>query len=128
MRKVEYWVAEDGEEFDTEKECYDYEHKYDNLANAITLFKNEDTILEKTSNFKNDLEIAYGFYVPSYEVAEALKHFFDYNGMENPWDNWNNLPLQAGHYTWENDGWHCLEEEICRLEKKFENFRRIQKI
>ena len=126
MRKVEYWVAEDGEEFDTEKECYDYEHKDDKLANAITLFKNEDDLLERTSIFKNDLELAHGFYVPTDEIAEELMDFFNYNGMENPWDKWNGLPVQAGHYTWEDDGWHCLEEEVEILRNRLEYFYKIR--
>ncbi len=126
MRKVEYWVAEDGEQFDTEKECYDYEHKDDELANAIILFEDEDTILERTLIFKNDLEHAHGFYVPSDEIAEELMLFFNYNGMESPWDKWNGLPVQAGHYTWEDDGWHCLEAEIKILEKRLETFYNVQ--
>lgn len=122
MRKVEYWVAEDGEEFETEKECYDYEHKDDELANAIILFKDEDTILERTSIFKKDLELAHGFYVPTDDLAEELMDFFDYNRMESPWGMFSGLPVRAGHYTWEDDGWHCLEEEIKILEKRLETF------
>ena len=118
MRKVEYWVAEDGEEFDTEKECYEYEHQHDDLARKVILIDRHGNRLNNTGNFKKDIEDCYEMIVDDDETAVELMDFFKYQDVESPWDRFNGLDVVAGHYYYEN-GWHCLEDEIRELENRF---------
>ena len=118
MRKVEYWVAEDGEEFDTEKACYDYEHQHDDLARKVTLIDRDGNLLSNPATFKNNIDESLEMIVPDDETAVELMDFFKYEGAESPWDRFNGLDVVAGHYYYTN-GWHCVEAEIRELEDRF---------
>jgi hypothetical protein len=41
MKKVVTWIADDGEEFETEEECWAYEHRFDDALDAA-LFLDDD--------------------------------------------------------------------------------------
>ena len=41
MKKVVTWIADDGEEFATEEQCYAYEHRFDDALDAA-LFLDDD--------------------------------------------------------------------------------------
>lgn len=41
MKKVVTWIADDGEEFDTEEQCLAYEHRFDDALDAA-LFLDDD--------------------------------------------------------------------------------------
>ena len=117
MRKVEYWVAEDGEEFDTEKECYDYEHQHDDLASRVVLI-DDGRRVDTFTNFRKAIEDCEEMIVDDDETAVELMDFFKYQGIESPWDRFNGLDVVAGHYYYE-DGWHSVEAEIRELENRF---------
>ncbi len=126
MRKVEYWVAEDGEEFDTEKECYEYEHKYDALAGKIILFENERTPLHRTSMLDYDIQKASAMYIPNDETALELMEFMTELGTEHPWDRFNGLDVEAGYYYYENSEWHNAERELENAERKLNTLQRAK--
>ena len=125
MRKVEYWVAEDGNEFDTEKECYDYEHRYDDLARKVTLIDRDGNLLSNSSTFKNNIDESLEMIIPDDETAVELMDFFKYEGGESPWDRFNGLDVVAGHYYYTN-GWHSIEAEIRELENRFHKMEKAR--
>lgn len=127
MKKVEYWVAEDGEEFDTEAECYDYEHKHDNLARKVILIDRNGNRLDNTATFRNNIEDCIEMIVDDDETAVKLMDFFKYEGIESPWDKFNGLDVVAGHYYYDDYGWHCLEAEIRKLENRFHRMEEARK-
>lgn len=127
MRKVEYWVAEDGEEFDTEKECYEYEHQFDDLASRVILINSFNTVLDGLLNLKGAIEECSEMIVDDDKTAVELMDFFKYQGMESPWDKFNGLDVVAGHYYYE-DGWHCVEDEIRKLEDRFHRMEEARKV
>lgn len=47
MKKVVTWVAEDETEFDTEEECYAYEHRYDGVMDAAVFLDDEFNVIEQ---------------------------------------------------------------------------------
>lgn len=53
MKKVETWIADDGEEFSTEEECYAYEHRLDGVWGAALFLDDDFNVIE------NDLEQIY---------------------------------------------------------------------
>ena len=118
MRKVEYWVAEDGEEFDTEKACYDYEHQHDDLASRVVLI-DDGRRIDPFANFRKAVEECEEIIVDDDETAVELMGFFKYQGIESPWDKFNGLDVVAGHYFYDDYGWHCVEAEIRELENRF---------
>lgn len=126
MRKVEYWVAEDGEEFDTEEECYDYEHRYDDLARKAVLIDTRGNRLNNTANFRNDIGNCIEMIIDDDETAVELMDYFKYQGIESPWDRFNCLEVVAGHYYFE-DNWHCIETEIKELENRFRRMEEARK-
>lgn len=125
MRKVEYWVAEDGEQFDTEKACYDYEHQHDDLASRVVLIDDGKRI-DPFTNFRKAIEDCYEMIIPDDETAVELMDFFKYEGLESPWDIFNGLEVVAGHYYYE-DGWSCIESEIRELEDRLYRMEEIRK-
>ena len=126
MRKVEYWVAEDGEEFDTEKACYDYEHQHDDLASRVVLI-NDGRRIDAFANFRKAIEDCEEMIVDDDETAVELMAFFKYEGMESPWDKFNGLDVVAGHYFYDDYGWHCVEAEIKELEDRFYKMEKIRR-
>lgn len=118
MRKVEYWVAEDGEEFDTEAACYEHEHQHDDLASRVVLIDDGKRI-DPFANFRKAVEDCDEIIVDDDETAVELMDFFKYQGMESPWDKFNGLDVVAGHYFYDDYGWHCVESEIKELENRF---------
>lgn len=126
MKKVEYWVAEDGEEFDSEKACYDYEHQHDDLASKVTLIDRDGNLLSNPSTFRNNIEDCYEMIIDDDETAVRLMDYFKYEGAESPWDKFNGLDVVAGHYYYEN-GWRCIEAEIKELKKRFHRMEEARK-
>lgn len=126
MYKVEYWVAEDGEEFDTEEACYEHEHQHDDLARKVILIDRYGNRLNNTANFKNDIEDCIEMIVDDDETAVELMDYFKYQCMESPWDRFNGLDVVAGHYYYEN-GWRCVESEIKELENRFHRMEKARK-
>lgn len=119
MRKVEYWVAEDGEEFDTEDACYEHEHRYDDLARKVILIDRDGNRLDNTATFRNNIENCIEMIVDDDEIAVELMDYFKYEGMESPWDRFNGFDVVAGHYYYGDCGWRCIETEIRELENRF---------
>lgn len=126
MRKVEYWVAEDGEEFDTEAACYEHEHQHDDLAKKVILIDEYGNRLNNTGNFKSDIKDCYEMIVDDDDTAAELMDFSNYQGIESPWDKFNGLDVVAGHYYYEN-GWRCVEDEIRKLEERFHKMEEARK-
>ena len=120
MEKVEYWRANDGTEFDTEKECYEYEHQYDELSKKVTLLRDFNHPLQRTGNFATDYEICQVMIIPDDETAEEILDFATEHGVESPFDRFNGLPVVGGTYYYDNNYWHCLEYEIATAQEKLE--------
>ena len=127
MRKVEYWVAEDGEEFDTENACYEHEHRYDDLASRVVLIDSFNIVLDGLSNLKKAIEDCCEMIVDDDETAVELMDFFKYQGMESPWDKFNGLDVVAGHYYYDDYGWCCIEAEMKELENRFHRMEEARK-
>lgn len=125
MRKVEYWVAEDGEEFDTEAACYEHEHQHDDLARKVILIDRHGNRLNNSASFKRNIEDCLEMIVDDDETAVELMDYFKYEGAESPWDRFNGLDVVAGHYYYEG-GWHCVETEIKKLENRFHKMEKAR--
>lgn len=119
MEKIEYWRADDGTEFDTEKECYEYEHQYDELSKKVILLRDFDHPLQRTGNFATDYEISQVMIIPDDETAEQILDFATEHGVESPFDRFNGLPVTAGTYYYD-DSWHCLEYDSFIIQEKFD--------
>lgn len=124
MRKVEYWEADNGKEFETEEECYEYEHRFDVIKERAIIY----TVDGKPFDF-NRYSVDYcvcecgGMYVPDVETAQALKDVFDEEGYSSPWDNWDE-EFSTGFFYFD-DEWVNLDTEINRLDdirRSYANF------
>lgn len=45
MRKVITWIADDGEEFETQEECYAYEHRFDEAIGGVVFLDDDFCII-----------------------------------------------------------------------------------
>lgn len=110
MRKVEYWIANDGKEFSTEEECFEYEFAQVELSDSIFLLTKDDCSLNKTQDFIQDLNKCYGIIIDDDFTAETLKNFFEFRGLENsPWEDENEVA--AGHYFYSKNEWRWYRLE-----------------
>ena len=71
MKKVVTWVAEDETEFDTEEECWAYEHRYDGVMDAAVFLDDEFNVIEQ------DFEQIYKYFqYIAVKDAEKAKELF----------------------------------------------------
>ena len=107
------YVADDGVEFDTEKECYDYEHRYDNVVNSGVVFFDSKHNRMPTNDIVDCAERCLGFYVPNEESAKLVHELFREIGCESPWsDYYDNFDI--GYFVYENE-WVAIDREMKRL-------------
>lgn len=126
MRVVYY--ADDGTEFESEKECREYEdetadllteftnhiHAYDKYGNAINLSEYDPTNWEDAFQ-----EIEY----IKFDTKKAIDCFLDYAirmfglcdiayGIKR-----DVIPDERYFYDWDNDKWECLDDKLNELDK-----------
>ena len=104
MRKeiIYKYIADDGEEFDIEEECIEYEETI--LAyRKLNMFDHSG---EKT----NLIDEAWYIEIPDDENESCISSLETYYGLCNP-------PTHAGRWFYDDykDTWKCLEDEQMKL-------------
>ena len=107
------YVADDGKEFDNEKECYDYEHQFDGIVNSDVKFWDLQRKLLDKSDIYNCLETCYAMYIPNQETAKVVNDAFVYFGIESPWSN-SVFNFDIGYFYYERH-WINIDKEIASL-------------
>ena len=107
------YIADDGMEFETEKECFEYEHKHDDIVNSDVKFWDLQRQPLDKADIKNCLEICYAMYIPNEEIAEKVNDAFNYFGIESPWSD-SVFNFEIGYFYYENR-WISIDKEIASL-------------
>lgn len=81
MKKVVTWIAEDETEFETEQECWEYEHRFDGIKDSAIFLDDEFNViewdLEKVYD-RWDLEKVYDRFIYIYiRDAEKSRRLFN---------------------------------------------------
>lgn len=125
MRTV--YIADDGTEFDSEKECRAYERRLDNLLyelqNGIHAYDEQGNFLDLGNWDLEELE--YAFELISYikfDNQKAIDVFVEKaKDFGLPcFEHGIKRPLVVGeryYYNWHEDGWCCVENDLKNLEK-----------
>ncbi len=107
------YVADDGVEFETEKECYEYEHRYDNIVKSGVVFFDSKHNRMPTDDIIYCAERCLGLYVPTEESAKLVHELFRELGCESPWmDYYDNFDI--GYFVYESE-WVALDRELKRM-------------
>ena len=107
------YVADDGTEFDTEKECYEYEHRYDYIVNSGVVFFDSKHNRMPTDDIIYCAERCLGLYVPTEESAKLVHELFREIGYESPWSDYSST-FDIGYFVYENE-WVAIDREMKRL-------------
>ena len=76
MKKVVTWIAEDETEFETEQECWEYEHRYDGIKDSAIFLDDEFNVIEW------DLEKVYDRFIYIY-IRDAEKSLGLFNALHD---------------------------------------------
>lgn len=107
------YVADDGTEFDTEKECYEYEHRYDNIVSSGVVFFDSKHNRMPTDDIIYCAEKCLGLYVPTEESAKLVHELFRELECGSPWmDYYDNFDI--GYFVYESE-WVAIDREMKRL-------------
>lgn len=119
MKKVEYYVAEDGTKFDNEYDCIQYERKKkieEHIGDFVFYDIQKNIIFPEIANTEQVAIIV----VKTPEAAECISEWFERDGYYSPF-----CSCEFGHEvgTWVcgelvemGDEWVKLEAEIERLQ------------
>lgn len=107
------YVADDGVEFDTEQECYEYEHRYDNIAKSGVVFFDSKHNRMPTDDIVYCAERCLGVYVPTEESAKLVHELFRELGCESPWSDYSSI-FDIGYFVYESE-WVAIDREMKRL-------------
>ncbi len=107
------YVADDGTEFDTEKECYEYEHRYDDIVESGVVFFDSKHNRMSSNDIIDCAERCLGLYVPTEESAKLVHELFRTIGCESPWSDYSSI-FDIGYFVYENE-WVAIDKEINRL-------------
>lgn len=109
MRKVITWIADDGEEFATEEECYAYEHRFDDANDAAVFLDDEFNVL-----FPFDLETVYDKFI--YIVIRDEEKAHDLFWAIHDWERCFEMPTD--YHAGDILKWDGNDEVYVDLEKK----------
>jgi hypothetical protein len=107
------YVADDGMEFETETECYEYEHRYDNITKSGVVFFDSKHNRMPTDDIVYCAERCLGLYVPTEESAKLVHELFRTIGCESPWSDYSST-FDIGYFVYESE-WVALDREIKKL-------------
>ena len=111
MRKITYYIADDGTEFDTEEECASYESIANNLPGIIG-FDSNARFLDPAKTSADDIATgAFYFFITDAEKAGlSFEHMSDYYGVKVP------VEFESGDfmkYDERADRWVCAEDDLA---------------
>lgn len=129
MKTKTIYIAEDGTEFDDEKECQDYERKSSismaNLQKYVHFFDKNGKEIHFDSAM-SDFEDAYSSCVyMRIDCTDIIDDFIELcEGIETPWNSnpvsllWDEdyLPKKTGLYSYDNGYWEYIySEDVQKL-------------
>ena len=76
------YVADDGTEFDTEKESYEYEHRYDDIVNSGVVFFDSKHNRMPTDDIIYCAERCLGLYGQPKKVRNSFTNFLEKLGTK----------------------------------------------
>ena len=111
MRKITYYVADDGTEFDTEEECTSYESIANSLP-GIVGFDHNARFLDPAKTSADDIATSsfYFFITDAKKAGESFEYMSDYYGVEVP------AVFESGDfmkYDEKADRWVCAEKDLA---------------
>lgn len=109
MRKIITWIAEDGEEFPTEEECYAHEHRFDYANDAAVFLDDEFNVL-----FPFDLETVYDKFI--YIVIRDEEKAHDLFWAIHDWERCFEMPKD--YHAGDILKWDGNDEVYVDLKKK----------
>ena len=114
MQRVEYYVANDGQKFDSEWECAEYEFSkgFENISEMLMLWDGDGDKMKITH--RTNLGKAYAIYCSSLTAAKFLKEWGDKDGVATPYDeiDLDTKEVPLGTFIWYLDQWRKSEEII----------------
>lgn len=120
MEQITVYRAFDGEQFDTEEECLEYEQnslpKYDAMMNLL-LFDEETLLIPFQPGMTySELYDKMQFFVVINKTEESLACL--HNILDQGFYSYPDT-IEEGHvYTWSNrDGWYDYSEKFCRMKE-----------
>lgn len=128
IKKTKY-VADDGNVFDSEKECLEYEAstKFSDLLQSITFFSEDGKVIDfgnNISNFNKALNDAVFVLIPSYLKDERIKYFSD--GLISALCS-KLFPTTTGIHRWDdyNEEWISFKTETQNIIDKWESMLNV---
>lgn len=126
------FIAYDGEEFDSEQACYDYEHRYDDiLSSNICFFDVHHNLIKvkEDSNPVGFIDNTYAIYIPfgQEEMVRRIHQWFRDEGIESPWGIYKepkNLYVGYHYYDTTKDEWVSLDEQLQKINSVRDNLMR----
>ena len=124
MIKKTMYVADDGNAFDNEEECLEYEAstKFSDLLQSITFFSEGGKVIDfgnNISNFDKALNDAVFVLIPSYLKDERIKYFSDVliSALCSKL-----FATTTGIYRWDdyNEEWISFKTETQKIIDKWE--------
>lgn len=105
MKKVITWVADDGEEFATEEQCYAYEHRFDGALDSVIFLDDEFNVIPW------DLEKIYDNFI--YLAIRDEEKAHDLFWAIREWESCFEIP--KGYHTGDLLAWDGDEDEYINL-------------
>jgi len=106
VRKQITYIADDGEEFATEEQCYAYEHRFDDAKDSVIFLDGEFNVIPW-----GDLEKIYDNFI--YLVIRDEEKAHDLFWAIHEWENCFEMP--KGYQTGDFIAWDCANEEYVDL-------------
>lgn len=123
------YVADDGQEFDCEEDCLEYEFSLKDCSGIILADLDYERI---PFNYNTELgNIAY-IVIKNKESAILFQENCDRQGFVSPWDSYHIEPC-AGAYFWDDDNFSWISYEdwksnmIRQVQVKEEIFSKLSK-
>ena len=123
MKKVEYYIAEDGAKFLNEQECFEYEEALmeKKFHSNLIFFDEEGMIL--TGSLKYRLEVAEYIYIRTVEALTLIHKIGEEKGLAAPKDlglwEWNPI---SGVFQLAINKTKEKEDYLERYKRKWERF------
>jgi hypothetical protein len=122
MREIRYYVADDGERFNTERECVEYEQK-----SKLRCHKDEFKIFDcnrRELNIDDECvtqDDVFYIIIKSPAAADVIGEWFEYYGAENPFDDCGGWRNAVGTWVYNDDfrsegSWYKVEKRLDELQ------------
>ena len=114
MKVITTYIAFDGEEFTSEKDCLEHEAEMRKNTEKVMFYTHDMKPIKDA--FRKNIDVIFFIVVNAIEDIEIVKRVFNYHKMSTPWFHSGLCPLK-GLYYWSNrdEEWHHWQTEMQSL-------------